>query len=133
MGYGIPGAIGAALANPGKNIVAVVGDGDFQMTSQELATVKELDLPIITCIINNRSLRIIKQWQEIQYGKSYQVELENPDFLKLAEAYHIPAVQVDSPGQVSIAMKKALRLYKPYIIEVLVDKKETIPLPEVLK
>jgi acetolactate synthase-1/2/3 large subunit len=133
MGYGIPGAVGAALANPSKNIVAVVGDGDFQMTSQELATVKELDLPIITCIINNSSLRIIKQWQEIHYGKSYQVELENPDFLKLAEAYHIPAVQVDSPGQVSIAMKKALRSYKPYIIEVLVDKNETIPLPEVLK
>ena len=133
MGYGIPGAIGAALANPGKSIVAVVGDGDFQMTSQELATVKELNLPIITCIINNRSLRIIEQWQEMYYGKSYQVELENPDFIKLAEAYHIPAVEVDSPGQVSFAMKKALSLNKPYIIEVLVDKKETIPLPEVSK
>jgi len=133
MGYGIPGAIGAALANPGKSVVAVVGDGDFQMTSQELATVKELDLPIITCIINNRSLRIIEQWQEIYYGKSYQVELENPNFIKLADAYHIPAVKVDSPGQVSIAMKKALSLNKPYIIEILVDKKETIPLPEVLK
>ncbi len=133
MGYGIPGAIGAALANPGKNIVAIVGDGDFQMTSQELATVKELDLPIITCIINNRSLRIIKQWQDMYYGNSYQVELENPDFIKLAEAYHITAVEVDSPGQISIAIEKALRLNIPYIIEVLVDREETIPLPEVSK
>ena len=90
MGYGVPGAIGAALANPGRGVVAVVGDGDFQMTSQELATIKELDLPIITCIINNSTLRIIKQWQEIYYGESYQVELENPDFIKLARCISYP-------------------------------------------
>ncbi len=133
MGYGVPGAIGAALANPGNSVVALVGDGDFQMTSQELATVKELDLPIIICIINNSSLRIIKQWQEMYYGKSYQVELENPDFIKLADAYHIPAVRVDSPGEVSNAVKKALNLKKPYLIEVVVDETEEIPLPEVLE
>ena len=133
MGYGIPGAIGAALANPNKSVVAVVGDGDFQMTSQELATINEFDLPIIICIINNNSLRIIKQWQEIEYGESYQVELENPDFIKLSDAYHIPASRVDSPGEVFNALQKALTLNKPYLIEVLVDEKEEIPLPEVLK
>jgi acetolactate synthase-1/2/3 large subunit len=133
MGYGIPGGIGAALANPGRGVVVVVGDGDFQMTSQELATVKELDLPIITCIINNSSLRIIKQWQEIQYGKSFQVELENPDFVMLGKSYHIPALRVDSPGEVSEAVKKALKINKPYLIEIIVDEKEGIPLPEVLE
>jgi acetolactate synthase I/II/III large subunit len=133
MGYGIPGAIGAALANPDRGVVTVVGDGDFQMTSQELATIKELDLPIITCIINNSSLRIIKQWQEIQYEKSFQVELENPDFVMLGKSYHIPALRVDSPGEVYKAVKKALECKKPYLIEILVDEKEGIPLPEVLE
>ncbi len=112
MGYGIPGAIGAALANHDKSVVAVVGDGDFQMTSQELATINELDLPILICIINNSSLRIIKQWQEIYYGKCYQIELENPDFVKLADAYHIPAVKVDSPGQVSRYSKESFKFKK---------------------
>jgi acetolactate synthase-1/2/3 large subunit len=133
MGYGVPGAIGASLANPDKGIVAVVGDGDFQMTLQELATVNEFDLPIVICIINNNSLRIIKQWQEIQYGKSFQVELENPDFVMLGEAYHITALKVDSPGEVSAAVKKALNVNKPCLIEILVDEKEGIPLPEVLE
>ena len=133
MGYGIPGAIGAAFANPDKTVVAVVGDGDFQMTSQELATINEYDLPIVVCIINNSSLRIIKQWQDRFYGKCYQVELKNPDFIKLSQAYHIPAVKVDSPGQISSAVYKALSFKKPYLIEIVVDKNEEIPLPEVSK
>ncbi len=133
MGYGIPGAIGAAFANPDRNVVAVVGDGDFQMTSQELATINEYNLPILVCIINNSSLRIIKQWQERYYDKCYQVDLINPDFIKLSEAYHIPAMKVDSPGQISSEVYKALSLKKPYLIEIVVDKNEEIPLPEVSK
>lgn len=133
MGYGVPAAIGAALANHDKRVVAVVGDGDFQMTSQELATIKQYDLPILICILNNSSLRIIKQWQEIHYKESFQVELENPDFVKLSEAYHIPARRVNSPGEVKNAVQKALSFAKPYLIEVVVDQKEEIPLPEVLK
>ena len=133
MGYGIPGAIGAAFAKPDKNIVAIVGDGDFQMTSQELATINEYDLPILVCIINNSSLSIIKQWQNKYYGKCYQVELKNPDFIKLSHAYHIPAVKIDSPGQISSAIYKALSFKKPYLIEIVVDKNEEIPLPEVSK
>ena len=93
MGYGIPGAIGAAFANPDKNIVAIVGDGDFQMTSQELATINEYDLPILVCIINNSSLSIIKQWQNRYYGKCYQVELENPDFIKLSQCISYPSYE----------------------------------------
>jgi acetolactate synthase-1/2/3 large subunit len=133
MGYGIPGAIGAAFANPDKTVVAVVGDGDFQMTSQELATINEYDLPILVCIINNSSLKIIKQWQDRDYGKCYQVELKNPNFIKLSQAYHIPAMKVDSPGQISKAVYKALSFKKPYLIEIVVDKNEEIPLPEVSK
>jgi len=133
MGYGVPGAIGASLANPGKPVVAIVGDGDFQMTLQELATIHEMQLPIIICIINNSSLRIIKQWQEMYYGTSYQVELENPDFKKLAESYHINSVGVNSPGEVMIAVGKALKSNSPYLIDIEVDQTEGIPLPEVLE
>ncbi|AEG18847.1 thiamine pyrophosphate-binding protein [Methanobacterium paludis] len=129
MGYAVPASVGAAVANPGKHIVAVVGDGGFQMTLQELATIAQLDLPVVVCIINNSSLGIIKQWQDLYYEGRYEVELENPDFVKLAEAYNIVARRVDSPGSVFKAVKKALDTKKPYLIEVVVDKEEGIPLP----
>lgn len=129
MGYGVPASVGAALANPDKNIVVVVGDGGFQMTLQELATIANLNLPVVVCIINNSSLGIIKQWQDLYYGGRYAVELENPDFVKLAEAYNIDAVKVDSPGTVFRSVKKALKTRKPYLIEVVVDKDEGITLP----
>lgn len=129
MGYAVPASVGAAVANPDKHIVAVVGDGGFQMTLQELATIAQLDLPVVVCIINNSSLGIIKQWQDLYYEGRYEVELENPDFVKLAEAYNIVARRVDSPGSVFKAVKKALDTKKPYLIEVVVDKEEGIPLP----
>lgn len=128
MGYAIPGSVGASLANPQKNIVVIVGDGGFQMTSQELATIAQLNLPILICIINNSSLGIIKQWQKIYYGKTYEVELQNPDFIKLAESYHIKAKRIKSPLKVFQTVKKALNLRKPYLIEIIVDKEEGIPL-----
>ena len=129
MGYGVPASVGAALANPDKSIVVVVGDGGFQMTLQELATIANLNLPVVVCIINNSSLGIIKQWQDLYYGGRYAVELENPDFVKLAEAYNIDAVKVDSLGTVFKSVKKALKTRKPYLIEVVVDKDEGITLP----
>ena len=129
MGYGVPASVGVALANPDKSIVVVVGDGGFQMTLQELATIATLNLPVVVCIINNSSLGIIKQWQDLYYGGRYAVELENPDFVKLAEAYNIDAVKVDSPGTVFKSVKKALKTRKPYLIEVVVDKDEGITLP----
>lgn len=129
MGYAVPASVGAAVANPDKSVVVVVGDGGFQMTLQELATIAQLDLPVVICIINNSSLGIIKQWQDLYYEGRYEVELENPDFVKLAEAYHVAAWRVDSPGSVFKAVKKALSTKKPYLIEVIVDKGEGIPLP----
>ncbi len=128
MGYALPAAVGASLAEPKKNIIVIVGDGGFQMTSQELATIAELNLPVVICIINNSSLGIIKQWQNIYYGNTYEVELQNPDFVKLAESYYIDAKRVNSPGKVFQNVKEALNLRKPYLIEIIVDKEECIPL-----
>ena len=129
MGYGIPAAVGVSLARPSKHVVVVVGDGGFQMNSQELATIAAMDLPITICLLNNRSLGIIRQWQELYYNGSFQVELDNPDFVKLANAYHIKAMQIDSPGDVLVAVQGAVKLNKPVLIEIIVDENEDIPLP----
>ncbi len=129
MGYAIPASVGASLAEPQKSVVVIVGDGGFQMTLQELATISELKLPVTICMINNSSLGIIKQWQKMHYGSTYSVELKNPDFIKLAESYGIEAIRIDSPGEIYPAVKKALTLKKPYFIEVVVDRDEEVPLP----
>jgi acetolactate synthase-1/2/3 large subunit len=131
MGYGLPAAVGVSLARPEKNVVLVVGDGGFQMTLQELAVISQLQLPILITVINNQGLGIIKQWQELYYGGPYQVTLENPDFVALAASYHIEAQRVRDPDQLSAMVQKALRLKRPYLIEVVVDPEEGIPLPEV--
>jgi acetolactate synthase-1/2/3 large subunit len=103
------------------------------MTLQELAVISELQLPILITIINNQGLGIIKQWQELFYGGPYQVALENPDFVKLAASYHIKGQRVLEADQLSTLVQKALRLKKPYLIEVVVDPNEGIPLPEVVE
>jgi len=112
-------------------VVLVVGDGGFQMTLQELAVVSQLQLPILITLINNQGLGIIKQWQELYYGGPYQVGLENPDFLSLAASYGIEGQRVRDPDQISAGVQKALRMKKPYLIEIVVDPDEGIPLPEV--
>jgi acetolactate synthase-1/2/3 large subunit len=132
MGYGVPAAVGAAFANPDKTVVVVVGDGGFQMTLQELATISQHNLKVVICIINNSSLGIIKQWQKLYYEGLYEVELENPDFLEIARAYRINFERVDSPGEVFRAVKRAFK-EMPYLIEVIVDAEEGIPLPKVIK
>ncbi len=129
MGYGLPAAIGASFARPHESIVAIIGDGGFQMTLQELGTAHQNDIPLVICIINNHSLGIIRQWQEMYHSGTYEVELENPDFVKLTHAYGIDAVRVDSPGMVFNAVKKGIELKKPFLIDITV-KKEDIPLPD---
>lgn len=131
MGYGLPAAIGASLANPGKSVVLIVGDGGFQMTEQELAVVKQKKMKILICIINNCCLGIIKQWQEMNYKDKYEVELQNPDFIELAKAYGIKGKRVKKPDEVHYAVKKALELEGPYLIDISVDKEEGIILPKI--
>jgi acetolactate synthase-1/2/3 large subunit len=131
MGYGLPAAIGASLADPAERVVLVVGDGGFQMTIQELAVIAQENLPILICIINNCCLGIIKQWQEMHYRERYEVELENPDFCEIADAYRIKSKRVNAPGEIFDAVKNALDLNEPYLIDIMVDKEEGIILPKV--
>jgi acetolactate synthase-1/2/3 large subunit len=111
----------------------VVGDGGFQMTSQELAIIDELQLPILIVLINNQGLGIIKQWQELYYNGPFQVELTNPDFIKLAGAYNIKGTSLNNWSDIRNIVQKALRMKKPYLLELIVDSEEGIPLPEVVK
>lgn len=127
MGYGLPAAIGATIAT-GEKVIVINGDGDFQMNLQELATVKSQGLDIIIFILNNSEYGIIRQWEEDFYGMApYQVELDNPDFIKLASSYGIDAVRVDNLNDLEFLLEKDLT--GPLVVEVVVES-ENIPLPE---
>jgi len=130
MGYGLPAAIGAKLADPSRDVIMIAGDGGFQMTIQELGTVAELELPITMCILNNQKLDVIRQWQEMNYGTSYSVELKNPDFIRLADAYGIGAERILRLEDVSGAVERALESGEPRLLEFMVEG-EDIPLPGV--
>jgi Thiamine pyrophosphate-requiring enzymes [acetolactate synthase, pyruvate dehydrogenase (cytochrome), glyoxylate carboligase, phosphonopyruvate decarboxylase] len=130
MGYGLPAAIGAKLADPSRDVIMIAGDGGFQMTIQELGTVAELELPITMCILNNKKLDVIRQWQEMNYGTSYSVELKNPDFIRLADAYGIGAERILRVEDVSGAVERALESGEPRLLEFMVEG-EDIPLPGV--
>ncbi|MBQ6345623.1 MAG: thiamine pyrophosphate-binding protein [Methanobrevibacter sp.] len=126
MGYGLPAGIGAATATD-KRIIVFNGDGGFQMNLQELATLRKNNLNVIVFILNNSELGIIRQWQEDFYDMdSYQTDLANPDFLKLAASYGIDAVQIDNLTDLEDFLKNDLN--GPLVVEIKVDK-ENIPLP----
>lgn len=126
MGYGVPASIGASLATDEK-IIVINGDGDFQMNLQELAAISENDLDIIIFILNNSEFAIIRQWEEEFYDMDpYQVDLKNPDFVKLASSYGIDAVRVSNLDDLNLILEKELK--GPLVVEVLVES-ENIPLP----
>ena len=130
MGYGLPGAIGVAIAHPDDQVVVICGDGDIQMVIQELATIREYDLNIVVFIIDNSQLGIIRQWEETVYdmGK-YQIDLVNPDFVKLAEAYGIDSMKVESGEDLELAIDKAFNSSHAFLADVCVCE-ENIPLPK---
>jgi acetolactate synthase-1/2/3 large subunit len=121
MGYGLPGAIGVAVAHPDNQVVVICGDGDIQMVIQELATIREYDLNVNVFIIDNSQLGIIRQWEETVYdmGK-YQIDLANPDFAKLAEAYGIDSMKVESREDLELAIDKAFGSYHAFLADVCV-------------
>ncbi|MDR2112403.1 MAG: biosynthetic-type acetolactate synthase large subunit [Candidatus Accumulibacter sp.] len=109
MGVGLPYAIGAAFANPDRQVVCVTGDGSIQMCIQELSTAKQFGLPIKIVNLNNRYLGMVRQWQEMFYSRRYsQTYMDSlPDFVRLAEAYGHVGIRVEQPGEVEAALKKA--------------------------
>ena len=129
MGFGLPAAMGAQVAKPEENVLAVVGDGGFQMVSQELATIKENDLPIVTCILNNRYLGMVSQLQKLFNEHVYATKLtETPDFVKLAEAYGICGERVEKPGELRETIQNAFKSRETTVIDVTIDSEELLPI-----
>jgi acetolactate synthase I/II/III large subunit len=117
MGYSVPAAMGAALGNPDVETWAITGDGGFQMTSQELMTLAADNIPVKIALLDNKKLGMIRQWQEIIYGGNYHsAHLPGPDFVKLAEAYGVPAFKATRTGEVDEVIKKAQAIDGPVLI-----------------
>ena len=128
MGFGVPAAIGAQLAKRDQLVVAVVGDGGFQMTNQELATAVQYDLPVKVLIMNNGYLGMVRQWQEMFYDRTYsEVDLSaSPDFVKLAEAYGAFGLRATRPEELHEVLAAGLSHKGVAVIDVVVSKEENV-------
>ncbi len=127
MGFGLPGAIGAKVGRPGDTVWCMDGDGSFQMTIQELATIVQERLAVKIAIINNGYLGMVRQWQELFYEKRYvATPLTCPDFVKVAEAYCIPALRVKHKEEVVPAVEQAMTEDGPFLIDFMVEPEENV-------
>lgn len=128
MGYGLPSALGAQVAFPGRQVIDISGDGSFQMNSQELATLVQYRLPVKIAILNNNFLGMVRQWQQLFFDRRYsQTCMELPiDFTKLAEAYGATGLQAARPEDVEDVIKKAFATEGPVIMEFKVAREENV-------
>lgn len=129
MGYGLPAAIGAQVACPDQRVICLSGDGSFQMCVQELMTAAVYQLPIIVAIVNNRSLGMVRQWQELFYNERYsQVDLQaSPDFAKLAGAYGCVGLRATTPAEFDRTLERALEVTdRPVVIDCLIPSGENV-------
>jgi acetolactate synthase-1/2/3 large subunit len=127
MGFGFPAAVGAWFGHKEREIWAIVGDGGFQMTQAEMATAVQEGANVKIAIVNNKFLGMVRQWQEFFFEKRYSaVEMLNPDFVKLADAYGIPGRCVTRPDEVADAIEYARRTPGPVVVEFVVEKEEIV-------
>ncbi len=126
MGYGLPAAIGAKAAKPDSSVIAITGDGGFQMVMQEMATSLAEDLPVTVVLLNNGTLGMVRQWQKLFWNERYSnTTLKcDPDFVKLAEAFGAEGIRVEKPGEIYDALKQAKGCGKTCLVEVMVDQEE---------
>ena len=128
MGFGFPSAMGAKVAMPNVEVFDIDGDGSFQMTAKEMATCKENGIKVIPMIMNNQYLGMVRQWLEIFYEKRYSGVhyTNNPDFVKMAEAFHLSGLAVSKPDDVLPALKKAIAEKETFLLDFHVDPNENI-------
>ena len=123
MGFEVPAALGAQLGRPGATVWSVAGDGGFQMTLQELVTAVQEKLPIKIALFNNGYLGMVRQWQEMFFeGHIKEVPMPGPDYVKLANAYNIPALRVEHQEDVADALRQAQDYDGPFLIEFVVEQ-----------
>ncbi len=130
MGFGLPSAIGAKVACPECPVVSVNGDGGFLMVCQELATIREYDIPVIAIVLENRTLGMVYQWQTLLYNERYsETKLgHSPDFVKLAESFDVNAVRITKPGETKDALNTAIKDNEPILLDIIIDPNEALPM-----
>lgn len=127
MGYALPAAFGAKTGNPDREVVAIIGDGCFQMTIQELGTIAQSGLPVKIIILNNNFLGMVRQWQQLFFQKRYSfVELQNPDFITIGKGFGIDGHTCATRDELDSSLNQMLASDKPYLLEVLVEKEENV-------
>jgi len=127
MGFALPAAVGAQMAAPDRTVVAIIGDGCFQMTIQELGTIWQNNLNVKVVIFNNNYLGMVRQWQQLFFDNRYsQVELKNPDFVTIAKGFRLEAAKVEKREELSDALDKMFAHQGGYVLEVVVEKEENL-------
>lgn len=127
MGFCLPAAIGAKIGAPDRQVIGIIGDGGFQMTLQELGLIMQYNVGVKILILNNEFLGMVRQWQQLFFDRRYSfTEMQNPDFIKLAESYNIPAMQVVNREDLDNAFKCWLHPEGPSLLEVMVEKEENV-------
>ena len=123
MGFALPAAIGAKMGAPEREVVAIIGDGGYQMTIQELGTIFQTQVAVKIVVLNNDFLGMVRQWQELFFDKRYaSTEMTNPDFVTIAKGYHIEAVRVTERNKLDSAVKEMMLSKKPFFLEICVEK-----------
>lgn len=128
MGFGFPAAIGAQMAQPDLPVIAVVGDGGFQMTMQELSILQEHHLPVKIFVVNNASLGMVRQWQSFFYNERHSESLlpVQPNLQKIAQAYDIKGLSAESPYEAEMAVREALSTDGPVLVNFHIPEGENV-------
>ena len=127
MGFALPAAIGAKMGAPNREVVAVIGDGGYQMTIQELGTIFQTGVAVKIVVLNNDYLGMVRQWQQLFFDKRYaSTEMINPDFVTISKGYNIEAERVNERKNLNNAVEKMILSKKPYFLEVCVEKEDNV-------
>ena len=127
MGFGLPAAVGAKVAQPNKEVVAVLGEGGFQMTIQELGTIMQSNIPVKILVLNNNFLGMVRQWQQLFFDRRYSfTEMKNPNFVAIANGYSIKGKKVTERKDLKEALKEMYEAKEAYLLEVVVENEENV-------
>lgn len=127
MGFGLPAAVGAKVALPDEEVVAIIGDGGFQMTIQELGTIMQSKIPVKIMLLNNNFLGMVRQWQQLFFDRRYSfTEMKNPDFVKIAEGYGIKGKKVEHRNDLMQAIEEMYASPEAFLLEVVVENEENV-------
>ncbi len=127
MGFALPASMGSTLGVKGQDVVAIIGDGGFQMTLQELGTIAQYKIPVKIIILNNHFLGMVRQWQQLFFERRYSfTEMTNPDFVRIAQGFGIPATRIEDRQELDQKIREMLAHDGPYLLEIEVEKEDNV-------